>query len=181
MDDIRGKIALVTGASRGIGRAIAIEFARAGVRVAINYNRRIEDAESGVEESRSTGATAIAVQGDVSNSAAVRAMVAQVKRDLGPVDILVNNAGIAKVQKVDEITEADWDELIRVNLTSCFHTSQAVIPGMRQRRWGRLIFLSSVAAQFGGVVGPHYAASKAGMVGLMHGYASQLVKDGITS
>ena len=100
--------------------------------------------------------------------------------ELGHIDILVNNAGIARVQTIDEITEKDWDELIAVNLKSCFLVTQAVLPGMRARRWGRIINLSSVAAHVGGVVGAHYAASKAGMLGLTHFYASRLAREGIT-
>jgi 3-oxoacyl-[acyl-carrier protein] reductase len=96
------------------------------------------------------------------------------------VDILINNAGIAKPQPFEEITEADWDDAIDTNLKSCFLLTQAVLPAMRSRRWGRIINLSSVAAQVGGVVGPHYAASKAGMHGLTHFYASRLAKEGIT-
>jgi 3-oxoacyl-[acyl-carrier protein] reductase len=100
--------------------------------------------------------------------------------ELGHIDILVNNAGIARVQSIEEITEKDWDELIAVNLKSCFLVTQAVLPGMRARRWGRIINLSSVAAHVGGVVGAHYAASKAGMLGLTRFYASRLAKEGIT-
>ena len=103
-----------------------------------------------------------------------------VRNALGPVDILVNNAGIARVQGIEEITEKDWDELIAVNLKSCFLMTQAVLPDMRARRWGRIINLSSVAAHVGGVVGAHYAASKAGMLGLTHFYASRLAREGIT-
>ena len=93
----------------------------------------------------------------------------------------MNNAGIARVQKIEEITEADWDKLIDVNLKSAFLVTQAVLPAMRQRQWGRIINISSVAAQFGGVVGPHYASSKAGLHGLAHSYAGLLAKEGITA
>jgi 3-oxoacyl-[acyl-carrier protein] reductase len=96
------------------------------------------------------------------------------------VSILVNNAGIARQQKIEDITESDWDELIAVNLKSAFMVTQAFLPGMRQQRWGRIIFMSSVAAQTGGVVGPHYAASKAGMLGLAHSLANLLAKEGIS-
>ena len=99
---------------------------------------------------------------------------------LGPIDILVNNAGIARPQPIADIGEQDWDEVIAVNLKSCFLVTQAVLPGMRKRRWGRIVNLSSVAAQVGGVVGPHYAASKAGMLGLTRYYASHLAGEGIT-
>ena len=92
----------------------------------------------------------------------------------------MNNAGIARRQPVEEATLQDWDEVIAVNLTSCFLVTQAVLPGMRERRWGRIINLSSVAAHVGGIVAPQYAASKAGMLGLTHFYANALVKEGIT-
>jgi 3-oxoacyl-[acyl-carrier protein] reductase len=107
-------------------------------------------------------------------------MITRVRAELGPVGILVNNAGIARPQPIDQISEADWDELIDVNLKSAFLVTQAVLPEMRRSHWGRIINLSSVAAQFGGVVGPHYAASKAGMIGLTHSYANLLAKEGIT-
>ena len=93
----------------------------------------------------------------------------------------MNNAGISRPQRLEAITEADWDDLIRVNLKSVFLMTQAVLPGMRSRRWGRIINLSSVAAQTGGVIGPHYAASKAGMIGLTHSYAALLAKEGVTA
>lgn len=181
MDEIAGKVALVTGGSRGIGRAIAIRLARAGADIAVNYRERVAEGHSAADEIRAEGRRAIAVQADVSRADDVRRMVDAVEERLGPVSILVNNAGIARVQQPEEITEADWDELMAVNLKSSFLVSQAVIPGMRARKWGRLIFLSSVAAQLGGVVSPLYAATKAGMIGLSHGYASMLAKDGITS
>ena len=100
-------------------------------------------------------------------------------RSLGPIDVLVNNAGISRPQAIEDITERDWDELIAVNLKSCFLVTQAVLPGLRARQWGRIVNVSSVAAQVGGVVGPHYAASKAGMLGLMRYYARHLAKEGI--
>ena len=107
-------------------------------------------------------------------------MVAEGAAKLGPVDILVNNAGIIRPQPIPEITERDWDDLMTGNLKSCFLMTQAVLPSMRARQWGRIINVSSVAAQLGGVVGPHYAASKAGLHGLTHYYARHLAKEGIT-
>jgi 3-oxoacyl-[acyl-carrier protein] reductase len=176
MADLQGKVALVTGASRGIGRAIAIALGRAGAAVAINYRVRAADA---AETCAAAGARAIAVGADVSVAGDVGRMMRTVEEELGPVDILVNNAGIARPQPIEEITETDWDDLLRVNLKSCFLVTQAVVPGMRTRRWGRIINVSSVAAQVGGVVGPHYAASKAGMHGLTHYYAAHLAGEGI--
>jgi 3-oxoacyl-[acyl-carrier protein] reductase len=108
-------------------------------------------------------------------------MVAEVEAALGSVEILINNAGIVHTQPLAEITTADWQNVLSTNLTSAFLVSQAVLPAMRERRWGRIIMLSSVAAQTGGVIGPHYAASKAGMIGLMHSYANLLAKEGITA
>ena len=107
--------------------------------------------------------------------------MASVRTELGEIDILVNNAGVAHPAPIDRVGEAQWDEAIATNLTSAFLITQGLVAGMRERRWGRLIFLSSVAAQVGGVVGPHYAASKAGLHGLMHFYAAHLAKDGITA
>lgn len=181
MDDITGKVALVTGASRGIGRAIAVALARAGADVAVNFRTREADAQAVAQEIRDLGRRSIAVAADVARSEEVERMVSTVEAELGAPAILVNNAGVAKPQPLDEISEKDWDELIAVNLKSCFLVTQAVLPAMRARHWGRIINLSSVAAQLGGVVGPHYAASKAGILGLTHSYASLLAKEGITA
>ncbi len=177
---LAGKVALVTGASRGIGQAIALALARAGADVAINYRERQEAALATQAEVESLGRRAIAVAADVSVATAVAELVAAVERQLGPVSILVNNAGITRPQPLDQITEQSWDEVLAINLKSVFLVTQAVLPKMRAARWGRIINLSSVAAQLGGVVGPHYAASKAGILGLTHSYALLLAKEGIT-
>jgi 3-oxoacyl-[acyl-carrier protein] reductase len=176
-----GRIALVTGGSRGIGRAIAVALAAAGCDVAINYRSRERDARAAADEVVSAGRRALLVPADVSQSGDVARMVRQVEEQLGGVDVLVNNAGLARVQKTEDVTESDFDELIAVNLKSCFLVTQAVLPGMRARCWGRIVNLSSVAAQVGGVVGPHYAASKAGMIGLTHSYAARFAREGITA
>lgn len=181
MESLAGRIALVTGASRGIGRAIAVELARAGADVAVNYRERGSAAQEVVKEIHDLGRRACVVAADISWSEEVKRMVETVTAELGGIDILVNNAGIARPQPVDQISEADWDKIMDVNLKSCFMVTQAVLPGMRARRWGRIINLSSVAAQLGGVVGPHYAASKAGIIGLTHSYACLLAKEGITA
>ena len=181
MDNLNGKVALVTGASIGIGRAIAEGLAKAGVDVAVNYFQHRTEAEEACASIRSVGRRALAVQANVSKSAEVARLVKTVEAELGPVEILVNNSGIARPQPLDEIREEDWDELITVNLKSAFLVTQQVVPGMRARHWGRIINISSVAAQVGGVVGPHYAASKAGMLGLTHSYANLLAREGITA
>jgi 3-oxoacyl-[acyl-carrier protein] reductase len=172
---------LVTGASRGLGKAIALALAEAGADVAVNYRAQREAGESVAQAIRALGRKAIAVQADVSISADVERLVSTTEAQLGPVGILVNNAGIAKILPADQVTEEIWNEFLRVNLTSAFLVSQRVIPAMRAARWGRLIHVSSIAAQYGGLIGPHYSASKAGMLGLMRSYASQYAKEGITS
>jgi 3-oxoacyl-[acyl-carrier protein] reductase len=177
---LKGKVALVTGGSRGIGRAIAISLAEAGAAVAVNYLSKAGEAKAVVEAIHKLGGRAISVGADVSLAAAVTGMVAGVERELGPVDILINNAGIAINRPVDELTEEDFDRTMAVNLKSVFLCTQAVIPGMRKRRWGRIVNISSGAARGAGGVGPHYNASKAGMEGMTRGYAARLVKDGIT-
>jgi 3-oxoacyl-[acyl-carrier protein] reductase len=174
------KIALVTGGNRGIGAAISLALAKAGCDVAVNFRSRAEDAEKICSEIRAMGRRVIAVQADVSTSSQVKMMVERVSRELGVVDILINNAAMIRPQKVEDISEADWDEMIDVNLKSAFLVTQAFLPGMRKKQWGRIINISSVAAQVGGLVGPHYAASKAGMLGLARAYAAVLVKEGIT-
>jgi 3-oxoacyl-[acyl-carrier protein] reductase len=178
---LNGKVAMVTGGSRGLGRAIALALAGAGADVAVNYRENRAAADDVVTAITGCGRRAFAVAADVSVPTEVDAMVAAVTERLGGIGILVNNAGVARVRTIDALDLAVFDEAINVNLRSSFLVTQAVLPAMRAARWGRLIFLSSVAANIGGVVGPHYAASKAGMIGLMHGYASQLVKEGITS
>ena len=127
-----------------------------------------------------TGGRAVAIQADVSIRDEVERLVETVKRELGPAEVLVNNAGITRPQPAGEITEQDWDEVLDTNLKSVFLVTQAVLPAMRQAGWGRIVNLSSVAAQTGGVVGPHYAASKAGILGLTRSYANLLSHDGIT-
>ncbi len=181
MVDLHGRIALVTGASRGIGRAIAIALARCGADVAVNYRKQKGEAQVTLQQITSQGRRAMEVQADVSRSPEVANMIAGIEKGLGPVDILVNNAGIALHQNIEETREADWDEVLTVNLKSVFLVTQAVLPGMRQRRWGRIINISSGAAQTGGVVGLHYTASKAGIEGLTRAYALRLVKEGITA
>jgi len=180
MNDLDNRVALVTGASRGIGAGIAIALARAGADVAVNYREQGAAAKSVCAEIAIVGRKAIAVQADVSRAQEITRMTREVESSLGPVDILVNNAAIAQPRPFEEITETEWDEILRVNLKSVFLVTQAVIAGMRKRKWGRIINLSSVAAQTGGAVGAHYAASKAGIIGLTHSCASSFIKDGIT-
>jgi len=178
--DLTGHIAMVTGASRGIGAAIAITLAEAGAAVAVNYRERADDAETVVAKIRDMGGRAIATAADVSQAATVAKLVDHVATALGPIDILVNNAGIAIVRGIDDLTESDFDMTIAVNLKSAFLCTQAVLPGMRAKKWGRIVNISSGAARGAGAIGVHYNASKAGLEGLTRGYAARLVKEGIT-
>jgi 3-oxoacyl-[acyl-carrier protein] reductase len=180
MNDLQNRVALITGGSRGIGAAVASALARAGADVVVNYRERADAAHAVCSDIAGMGRNAVAVQADVSVAADVKRLVKEVEVHLGAIDILVNNAGIAHPRKLADITEAEWDEVLAVNLKSVFLVTQAVIEGMRQRKWGRIINMSSVAAQTGGAVGPHYAASKAGIIGLTHSCASSFVKEGIT-
>jgi 3-oxoacyl-[acyl-carrier protein] reductase len=181
MHELKGKVALVTGASRGIGRATAVALARAGCSVAVNYRERKAEAEETASLVEVEGVRAVVVRADVAVEAEVARLAAEVNARLGAVEVLVNNAGVAAPRALDELTAADFDAAVAVNLRSAFLVTQAFLPGMRSRRWGRVVFLSSVAAQVGGVVGPHYAASKAGLHGLAHAYASLLAREGVTA
>jgi 3-oxoacyl-[acyl-carrier protein] reductase len=180
MTDLAKRVALVTGGSRGIGKSIAVSLADAGAAVAVNYREKRAEAEAVADTIRASGGRAVAIQADVSRADRVTRMMSAVERELGPVDVLVNNAGIGLVRSVDTLTEADFDITIAVNLKSVFLCTQAVIPGMRARQWGRIINISSGAARGAGGVGPHYNASKAGMEGMTRGYAARLVREGIT-
>jgi 3-oxoacyl-[acyl-carrier protein] reductase len=180
MTDLTHRVALVTGASRGIGRAVALSLAQAGAAVAVNYRERAAQAAEVVAAIEAAGGRAMAVGADVSVSQAVAAMAREVEARLGPIDVLVNNAGAATVRGLDDLTEADFDRTILVNLKSAFLCIQAVLPGMRARHWGRIVNVSSVAARGGGAIGVDYNASKAGLEGLTRGYASRLAAEGVT-
>jgi len=179
-DGLRGRIALVTGGSRGIGAAISRALAEAGVAVAINYRERADHAKNLADELLKTGVSATAVQADVSQPDAVAKMIQFVSSELGELDILINNAGIAITRGIDTLSEADFDRTIAVNLKSVFLCTRAVLPMMRAKQWGRIVNISSGAARGAGAIGPHYNASKAGVEGLTRGYAARLVKEGIT-
>ena len=180
MPDLKGRVCLVTGASRGIGRDIALALAEAGADVAVNCRERIDGAERAADGVRRHGTRALVVQADVSRGDEVARMVETVTGQLGSIDVLVNNAGMAIRRGIDDLTEADFDLTIAVNLKSAFLCTQAVLPHMRAQKWGRIVNISSGAARGAGAIGLHYNASKAGMEGLTRGYAARVVKDGIT-
>ncbi len=178
--DLTGRVALVTGGSRGIGRAIALALAEAGADVAVNFFVRAAEAEDVGRQVRALGRRAVVIGADVSDGGAVAAMVGSVVDALGPIDVLVNNAGIGPAHGLDDLTEAVFDRTIAVNLKSAFLCIQAVLPGMRARRFGRIVNISSGAARGAGGIGVHYNASKAGLEGLTRGYAARLAAEGIT-
>jgi 3-oxoacyl-[acyl-carrier protein] reductase len=181
MPELNNRIALVTGGSRGIGRAIALALANAGAGIAVNYRERAEEAASVVEAIQRIGGRAIAIAADVSIADAVQSMISTVEGRLGPIDILVNNAGIAIMRGLDDITEDDFDRTIAVNLKSAFLCAQAVLPSMRARRWGRIVNISSIGARLGaGSVSVAYGAAKAGLEGLTRAYALRLAPEGVT-
>jgi 3-oxoacyl-[acyl-carrier protein] reductase len=180
-DTLIDRVALVTGASGGIGAALALRLSSAGAAVAIGYGRNREPAERLREHLAAGGGRAMIVGGDLADPATPGRIVDAVERELGPVDVLVPNAGRAGIRSLHEVTLAEWQETIAVNLTAPFLLAQRCIPGMRKRRFGRILFLSSVAALTGGIVGPHYAASKAGLHGLLHFIAAREAEHGITA
>jgi 3-oxoacyl-[acyl-carrier protein] reductase len=180
MSDLKNRVALVTGGSRGIGEAIAIALAKAGAAVAVNYRERSQEAAAVVENIQRDGGRAAAIAADVSLAGAVRGMISNVESQLGPIDILVNNAGIAVTRGLDELTEEDFDRTVAVNLKSAFLCTQGVLAGMRGRRWGRIVNISSIAARGAGSISVAYNASKAGLEGLTRGYASRLAPEGVT-
>jgi 3-oxoacyl-[acyl-carrier protein] reductase len=178
--NLEGRVALVTGAGRGIGRAIALTLAEAGADVAVNYREQLEPAEAAAREIRRLGRRAEVVQADVSLAADVARLVEASESRLGPIDILINNAGISEPCGIEELSEALFDRTMTVNLKSAFLCTQAVLPGMRARGFGRIVNISSGAARGAGAVGVHYNASKAAMEGLTRGYAARVVQDGVT-
>jgi 3-oxoacyl-[acyl-carrier protein] reductase len=179
--EMKGRVALVTGASRGLGRAMSVALGELGMSVAVNYVSRPDAAAETVELVRRAGGSAGAFAADASDATQVRHLVETVTRQIGPIDVLVNNAGIGPIVDVFEQTEAEWRSVMRANLDSAFIVTQSVIGGMRDRRFGRLVFMSSLAAHSGGVISPAYAASKAGLEGMMHFYAAHLLKYRITA
>ena len=180
-DSASGRVAIVTGASRGMGRAMAVALAAAGADVVVNFKDNEAEAQVTAQQIEATGRHTLIVRADVSVSEDVDRLVEACVSQLGAPTILVNNAGIGKrVLDVADLDIETWNATLAVNLTAPFLMTQAVVPHMRKAGWGRIINVSSTAAQTGGSVGPHYAASKAGIIGLTHGYASKLVKEGIT-
>ncbi len=173
--ELQGKVAIVTGSSRGLGRAIALAFAEKGMKVVVNYNSSEEMARKTVEEIERAGGEAIAVKADVRRRGEVREMVELTIEEFGDIDVLVNNAGISgKYRSIKEVDDEDWNAVIETNLTGAFIVTQEVLRYMTK---GKIINVSSVAGRMGGVIGPHYAASKAALIGFTFSLARELAPD----
>ena len=175
-----GRVALITGASGGIGQALARRLAAAGAALGLGYGANGQAAEALAAEITAAGGTALAIGADLRRPEAPAELVQAATEALGPVDVLVSNAGLSRVQPLDDITAAQFDEMLAVNLRAPFLLAQCAVRSMRERGFGRILFISSVAAFTGGIVGPHYAASKAGLHGLTHFLASRLAASGVT-
>jgi 3-oxoacyl-[acyl-carrier protein] reductase len=177
---LESKVALVTGASRGIGRAIAEALASSGVSVAVNYLAQATAADQVVDAIQASGGRAIALQADVRSPQSVRAMVHRVEEVWGAVDILINNAGIARDGLLARMPEEDWVDVIETHLYGAFHCTQAVLRGMMRSRWGRVINISSVAGLAGNAGQTNYAAAKAGLIGFTRSLAREIGSRNIT-
>ena len=177
---LQGKVALVTGASGGIGRSIALKLASQGARLGVHYNSDKTRAEEIAEEIRRADSEAIPVAADVTNSTQVQDMFRRLEDDWGGVDILVNNAGINKDSLLIRMSESDWDDVVEVNLKGAFLCCRAAAKTMLRKRWGRIIIISSVVGMVGNVGQANYAASKAGLVGLTKSLAREIASRNIT-
>jgi 3-oxoacyl-[acyl-carrier protein] reductase len=180
LDVLAERIALVTGGSGGIGSELSLRLADAGTAVAVHYATGREAAEAVVERITGGGGRAAAFPADLRLSEAPAALVEAVEDTLGPVDVLAANAGLSRQGTFEDVDAGVFDETLAVNLRSPYLLARRVLPGMRSRGFGRILFTSSVAALTGGIVGPHYAASKAGLHGLTHFLASRVAGDGVT-
>ncbi|GIW13992.1 MAG: beta-ketoacyl-ACP reductase [Tepidiforma sp.] len=180
MGDLEGKAALVTGGSRGIGRAICLEFGRRGARVAVNYRANAELAEEVAAEVRAMGTDAFAVGGDVAKADDASAMVKATVERFGGLDILVNNAGITRDGLLMRMSDEDWDAVHQVNLRGAFLVTRAAMRPMLRARGGRIINIASVVGVMGNAGQANYAAAKAGLIGFTRALAREVASRGIT-
>ena len=177
--DLSGRVALVTGASGGIGSDLAVRLAAAGCDVAVHYSGDEDAAHEVAARAEAHGARTVVLQADLADARAATGLVDAVEKTLGPVDVLVPNAGVNRpVAAVEDLAFEDWSATIAVNLTAPFLLAQRTVPGMTGRGFGRVLFVSSVAAFTGGMVGPHYAASKSGLHGLVFWLAKRTAATG---
>jgi len=177
---LEGRTALVTGSSRGIGRAIAVRLAEEGAKVIVNFRSRDKEAQEVVSGIQEKGGKAIACRADVSRFEEVDAMVKQATRSLGPIDILVNNATIHRGRKVEKLPLEDWDLVIKSCLYGAFHCTRCVVRSMKERKWGRIINISSSVGERGYPGDSAYGTAKAGILGFTKSLARELARDGVT-
>jgi 3-oxoacyl-[acyl-carrier protein] reductase len=178
--DFAGRVALVTGASGGIGAELSARLAAAGAAVAVHYATGRDAAERVAGGIAAGGGRAATFAADLSHREAPERLTEEVESALGPVDLLAANAGLSRPGSYEDVDAAAFDETLAVNLRAPYLLARRVLPGMRERGFGRILFTSSVAALTGGIVGPHYASSKAGLHGLTHFLASRVARDGVT-
>lgn len=178
--DLSGRVALVTGASRGIGRAIALELAGMGAAVAVNYARGAEAAQAVVAAVAAAGGTAVAVQADISDPAAAAAMVERVVRELGGLSVLVNNAGVTRDNLVLRMKDEEWRTVIETDLSGAFYCSRAALRPMLRAHWGRIVNVASVAGTAGNAGQANYSAAKAGLIGLTRSISREVGSRAIT-
>jgi 3-oxoacyl-[acyl-carrier protein] reductase len=176
---LSGDVALVTGASRGIGRAIALSLAREGANVVVNYLKETEMAEESVQMVRETGANALSIQADVRNSDEVHEMIEKTHASLGKLDILVNNAGVISDVLIANMEDDQWEYVVSTNLTGVFNCSKEAVNIMKKQRGGKIVNIASVVGQMGNIGQANYAASKAGVIGFTKALARELARDNI--
>jgi acetoacetyl-CoA reductase len=180
MGKLDSKIALVTGGSRGIGKAIALELAKAGAKIALNYRSSAAEAQSVADEIKALGGDAFVAQGDVGDSAQARNLVKQVLAHYGTIDILVNNAGITRDMFFKKLTDEAWHEVIKTNLDSVYYVTSAALPAMLEKNYGRIISISSFVGQKGNLAQTNYAATKAGLIGFSKSLALETARNNVT-
>ena len=178
--EFSGKVALVTGAARGIGRAIAVRLAAGGASVVVNYRGNEAAAQETVAQITAAGGAAVAIKADVSQAAEVEALVKQTLERFGRIDILVNNAGITRDTLILRMSEADWDAVLDTNLKGAYLCSRAALRSMLRQRGGRIINITSVAGIMGNAGQTNYSASKAGLIGFTRALAREVASRGIT-
>ncbi|TMK42632.1 MAG: SDR family oxidoreductase [Actinobacteria bacterium] len=178
--EFAGRVALITGGSGGIGAELSRRLAAAGAAVAVHYAANRGAAEDVVADIAGSGGRATAIGADLRAADTAEQLVGSVERELGPVDVLAANAGLSRPASWEDVDAAAFDETLAVNLRAPYLLARRSLPGMRERRFGRILFTSSVAGLTGGIVGPHYASSKAGLHGLAHFLAARVAADGVT-
>jgi 3-oxoacyl-(acyl-carrier-protein) reductase len=178
---LKGRVAIVTGGSRGIGKAIAIELAKNGATVAVTYNSNLAKAEETAAEIRALGVECLMLQGDVAKKEDAKRLVAATIEKFGKIDILVNNAGITRDKTMKKMTDEDWEAVISVNLNGTYYCTAAAMPSMVEQKYGRIINIASIVGETGAFGQSNYASSKGGIIAFTKCLALELAKDGITA